>query len=197
MLSGFGPLHPRFVAFMVPCALLAFEPRKSLWFEHLPAVIALSCVAWLALFVARLSAFTRETTPLAHFVAQMPTALSVRPIVFERDGSAFPGLPAMLHLSAYYAAEKGGRQGYSFAMYPTSAVRYRPGVVPTMSGGSEWHPEYFSESEVDSYDCILVRSVTDRSAELFNARAADVRLAFHERDWWAYATPTFPAVSHQ
>jgi hypothetical protein len=97
----------------------------------------------------------------------------------------------MLHLSAYYAAEKGGRQGYSFAMYPTSAVRYSSRVVPTMSGGSEWHPEYFSKTELDSYDCILVRSTTDRSAELFNERASDVRLAFHEREWWAYATPTF------
>jgi hypothetical protein len=192
MLSGFGPLHPRFVAFMVPCTLLAFEPRKSLWFEHLPALIALSCLAWLTLFVSRLYAFTRETAPLAAFVAQMPSGLSIRPLVFERDGDAFPGLPAMLHLSAYYAAEKGGRQGYSFAMYPTSAVRYGASVVPTMSGGSEWHPEYFSETEVDAYDCILVRSATDRSAELFTARAGDVRLAFHERDWWAYATPTFP-----
>ncbi len=195
MMGGFGPLHPRFVAFIVPCSLLAFEPRQSLWFEHLPAVIALSCVAWLTLFVARLQAFTRETAPLANFVAQMPSGLSIRPIIFERDGAAFPGLPAMLHLSGYYAAEKGGRQGYSFAMYPTSAVRYSTNVVPTMSGGSEWHPEYWSENEVDDYDCILVRSATDRSAELFATRAGDVRLAFHERDWWAYATSSFPSFS--
>jgi hypothetical protein len=192
MLGGFGPLHPRFVAFFVPCMLLAFEPRDGLWFEHLPTVIALSCVAWLALFVARLSTFTRETKPVRDFIAQMPRGLSIRPIVFEREGAAFPGLPVMLHLSAYYAAEKGGRQGYSFAMYPNSALRYRADVVPTMSGGSEWHPEYFSEAEVDAYDCILVRSTSDRSAELFSTRASDVHLAFHERDWWAYATPSFP-----
>jgi hypothetical protein len=193
MLGGFGPLHPRFAVFLLPCLLLAFEPRKTMWFEHLPAVIAFSSVAWLALFVARLSTFTRETKPLADFIARMPAGLSIRPIVFEREGAAFPGLPLMLHLSAYYAAEKGGRQGYSFAMYPTSALRYRADVIPTMSGGSEWHPEYFSETEVGAYDCILVRSATDRGPELFPERASDVRLAFHEGDWWAYATPTFPS----
>lgn len=190
-LSGFGPLHPRFVAFFVPCLLIAFEPRKLPWFEHLPALLALSSLAWIALFVARLAAFTRETAPIADFVKAMPNGLSVRPVVFERAGNAFPGLPAMLHLSAYYAAEKGGRQGYSFAMYPTSAIRYSSDVVPTMSGGSEWHPEYFSADEVDSYACILVRSQSDRSAELFRERVRDVRLAFHEADWWAYSTPTF------
>ena len=188
-LGGFGPLHPRFVAFFVPCLLIAFEPRQSAWFEHLPELIVLSSLGWLTLFVARLATFTRETEPVRDFIAQMPSGLSMRPVVFERSGAAFPGLPAMLHLSAYYAAEKGGRQGYSFAMYPTSAIRYRADVVPTMSGGSEWHPEFFSPDEIDDYACILVQSSSDRRAELFRDRASEVRLSFHEADWWAYATP--------
>lgn len=189
-LGGFGPLHPRFVAFFVPCLLLAFEPRKIPWFEHVPELIVLSSLSWLTLFVARLATFTRETEPVRDFIAQMPSGLSMRPIVFERSGEAFPGLPVMLHLSAYYAAEKGGRQGYSFAMYPTSAIRYSTNVVPTMSGGSEWHPEFFSPDELDDYACVLVRSASDRRIELFRDRASEVRLSFHEGDWWAYATPS-------
>ncbi len=196
VLGGFGPLHPRFVAFMVPSLLLAFSARPRPRLPALPWLVTGLCVAWLLVFVGRLVAFTRETQPIADFVSRMPSGLSVRPIVFDRTSQAVPGLPALIHLSAYYAAEKGGRQGYSFAMYPTSAVVYAPGVVPTMGSGAEWQPEWFSaQSELDSYACFLVASAQDRTLELFGARAAEVRLAFHEGNWWAYVTPKFDSYA--
>jgi hypothetical protein len=120
----------------------------------------------------------------------MPAGLSVRPVVFERTSEAFPGLPTFLHQSAYYAAEKDGTQGYSFAMYPTSVIRYLPRVTPTMTQGAEWLPESFSADEIDAYDCILVHADAARAEHLFQNRQAEVRLAFHEADWWAYLTPT-------
>ncbi len=187
MLGGFGPLHPRFAAFFVPTLLLAFEPRQHEEHSHIPGLIAATCVAWLGLLVHRLNAFEHETKPIADFVAEMPAGLSIRPIVFERTSEAFPALPALLHLSAYYVPEKAGRQGYSFAMYPTSVIRYQPGLVPTMDGGSEWHPEWFSaDNELGQYDVFLVHSASDRAPELFGARAAELNLAFHEQGWWAY-----------
>jgi len=190
MLGGFGPLHPRFAAFFVPTLLLAFEPRQQDEHSPVPGLIAATCVAWLGLFVHRLNAFEHETKPIADFVAEMPAGLSIRPIVFERTSEAFPALPALLHLPAYYVPEKAGRQGYSFAMYPTSVIRYQPGLVPTMDGGAEWHPEWFSaESELGQYDCFLVHSVGDRSLALFGAHAPDMALAFHEQAWWAYVAP--------
>ncbi len=83
--------------------------------------------------------------------------------------------------------EKGGYQGYSFAMYPTSVVRYRPEIVPTMDRGAEWHPEWFSSYELGGYQCFLVRSSSDRSSELFEQQIEQLSLVFHEQDWWAYA----------
>jgi hypothetical protein len=186
-LGGFGPLHPRFAAFVVPALLIACEPRREHESPMLPGLIAATCVAWLGLLVHRLVLFERETQPIADFVARMPANLSIRPIVFERTSEAFPALPAFLHLSAYYVPEKAGRQGYSFALYPTSVIRFLPGVPRTMDHGDEWHPEGFSASdEIDHYDCFLVHSSIDRSSELFGERAPEVSLAFHEAGWWAY-----------
>jgi hypothetical protein len=184
-LGGFGPLHPRFAAYIVPTLLIAFDPRR----RPLAATSLLTivpCFVWLALFEVRLMAYAKETQPIVDFVARMPAGLRVRPVVFERSSRAFPGLPTFMHLSAYYAAVKGGLQGYSFAMYPTSVIRYRPNVTPTMSHGEEWLPESFSAGELDTYDCILVHSHADRTLELFNSRARDAQLVFHEADWWAY-----------
>jgi hypothetical protein len=187
MLSGFGPLHPRFAAFFVPALLLAFEPRETPRSPRLPLFALALSAAWFVLLSLRLVSFTRETRPIRDFVTAMPEHLRVRPIVFERASEAFPGLPALLHLSAYYMVEKGGFQGYSFAMYPTSVIRYADGVTPGMGGGAEWHPEWFSaDAELSSYDCFLVHSTTDRGASLFGPRAEEVTLDFHEDAWWAY-----------
>jgi hypothetical protein len=186
--GGFTPLHPRFAAFLVPSLLLAFQPRGALRSPYFEGLVALTTAAWLCLFALRLQRFARETQPIADFVSRMPAGLRIRPLVFERESAAFPGLPAMLHLSAYYVPEKGGYQGYSFAMYPTSVVRYRPEIVPTMDQGAEWHPEWFSSTyELGGYECFLVRSSIDRSAELFDAQIDRLSLVFHEQGWWAYA----------
>jgi hypothetical protein len=185
--NGFGPLHPRFAAFVVPALLLAFEARQEPRIAEMPLLAGGLCAAWFALFSVRLAAFARETSPIAAFVAHTPPALRVRPIVFERNSQAFSGLPALLHLSAYYAAEKGGFQGYSFAMYPTSVVRYTDSAPPGMGGGAEWQPERFSaEQELSRYDLFLVHSSSDRSAELFGDRREELELTFHRRNWWAY-----------
>jgi hypothetical protein len=194
MLSGFGPLHPRFAALLVPALLVAFEPRS----EPRSVKVALAavglCACWMSILIARLYDFTRETRAVRDFVAHAPGGLSVRPVIFDRNSSAFPGLPALLHVSAYYMVEKGGLQGYSFAMYPTSVIRYVPTFVPGMGGGSEWHPESFSaDAEVGAYDCFLVHSSTDPSA-IFGSRSRELSLDFHEDGWWAYRS-TKPQAS--
>ena len=187
-LGGFTPLHPRFAAFLVPSLLLAFQPSGAKRSPYFDGFIAFTTAGWFCLFAVRLQRFSRETQPITDFIARMPAGLSIRPLIFERESHAFPGLPAMIHLSAYYVPEKGGYQGYSFAMYPTSVVRYHPDVVPTMDRGAEWHPEWFSAAyELDGYQCFLVKSSLDRSAELFEAQVDRLSLVFHEQDFWAYA----------
>jgi hypothetical protein len=187
-LGGFTPLHPRFAAFLVPSLLLAFQPRCAPRSPYLDGLIPLATAAWFCLFAIRLQRFARETQPIKDFVARMPAGLRIRPLIFERGSEAFPGLPAMLHMSAYYVPEKGGYQGYSFAMYPTSVVRYHSEVEPTMDRGAEWHPEWFSAGyELGGYDCFLVHSPSDRSTELFDTQIDQLSLVFHEQGWWAYA----------
>jgi len=187
-LGGFTPLHPRFAAFLLPSLLLAFQPSSAARSPYFDGFLALVTAAWFCLFALRLQRFSRETQPISDFVSRMPAGLRIRPLIFERGSEAFPGLPAMLHLSAYYVPEKGGYQGYSFAMYPTSVVRYRPEIVPTMAYGAEWNPDWFSSAyELAGYDCFLVHSLSDRAAQLFDAELDRVSLVFHEQGWWAYA----------
>jgi hypothetical protein len=186
-LGGFTPLHPRFVAFLVPSLLLAFQPRTGARSPYFKGLIALTTAAWFCLFAVRLRLFSLETQPITDFIARAPRGLHIRPLIFSRSSSAFPGLPSMLHLSAYYVPEKGGFQGYSFAMYPTSVVRYRPDITPTMDGGAEWHPEEFSAAEFSGYNCFLVHSRVDLAVQLFKAQVDQVALVFHEQGWWAYA----------
>jgi hypothetical protein len=84
--------------------------------------------------------------------------------------------------------EKGGSQGYSFAMYPLSVVRFRPEIKASMQGGAEWRPELFQREETAEYDYFLVRDQRDRRLELFGDDA--VELAAHVGSWWAYARRT-------
>ena len=187
-LGGFTPLHPRFAAFLIPSLLLAFQPARAERSPYFAAAVAFTTAVWFSVFAIRLQHFARETQPIADFVARMPAGLRIRPLIFDRASVAFPGLPAMLHMSAYYVPEKGGYQGYSFAMYPTSVVRYHPDIVPTMDRGAEWHPEWFSAAyELGEYQIFLVHSALDRSVELFDAQVDRLSLVFHEQGWWAYA----------
>jgi hypothetical protein len=191
--GGFTPLHPRFAAFMVPALLILFEPHAAPRVAWLPPCIVATTGAWLALFSVRLHQFARETQPISDFIARMPAGLRIRPIVFERTSAVFPALPALIHLSAYYVPAKAGVQGYSFAMYPTSVIRYRSFVTPTMTQGSEWRPDWFSAAqELPDYDCFLVHSASDRSRELFGEQLDQVSLVFHEQGWWAYMPHTAP-----
>jgi hypothetical protein len=190
MFRGVGPLSPRFVVLFVPGILLAFEPVRAGTRERqaTPARIAVTVVAadWVLVFVLRLPAYNRETEGMHALIGEMRPGMNVRPIVFDRESKSFPGVPALLHLPAYYQVKKGGTQGYSFAMYPLSVVRYRDGVAPRMGGGLEWRPEAFDPGrELDHYDYFVVHSAWDRSNELFGAPPGVV-LEERRGQWWAY-----------
>lgn len=188
--AGFAPVFPRFAVFVVPTLLVAFEPREgqgafSLAKGAAPALALVTC--WLAAFGVRLRDFNAETAPFAALIARLPPGLSMRPIVFERNSSAFPGVPALLHLSAYYAAEKGGLQGYSFAMYATSPVRYTAAATPGMLLGAEWRPEDFSiDEELFLYESFLVHSSVDLQNQLFSGAERSLRLASEAGNWRLY-----------
>src|SRR5262249_53488307 len=94
------------------------------------AILATTAV-WLVVFGARLVQFNREAAEFHELEARLPAGLVMRPLVFERNTRVFPGVPAYLHYSAYYYVDKGGTQGYSFAMYPISVVRLRPEIKAT------------------------------------------------------------------
>ena len=190
MYHGYGPLWPRFAWLVVPTLLLALQPlntearvRRTLTRWGTFGIAA----GWLVLFVYRLQKFEDETKPLHEVIATMPADLRIRPIVFEPQTVVFPSLPAINHLPAYYSVIKGGFQGYSFAMYPSSPIRYRPSVVPLMGGGMEWTPDTFqAKSEGANYDCFLVHSRKDRTLALFGELASRVVLRARAGNWWNY-----------
>ncbi len=187
LFHGVGFLHPRFSCYLVPALLVSCAPRTAgaLGLRRAMALGVAACS--LLIFCARLRDFQRESAEYRSLAARLPAGLSVRPLVFERGSRAFPGIPAHLHLPAYYAAEKGGLAGYSFAMNPTSVVRFRPGVRVLMGGGSEWVPERFdARAEAPDYDYFLVKSSVDRSAELFPGPEPAAVLDRRVGAWWGY-----------
>jgi hypothetical protein len=113
MMSGFGPLHPRFAAMLVPALLLAFEPRAESRVPG-PFVAALAAV-WFGCLSYRLALWNDEVRPLARLIATLPAHLRVRPVVFDRNSETFPGLPGHLHLTAYYQAEKASPSAWGAA----------------------------------------------------------------------------------
>jgi hypothetical protein len=190
LFRGVGPLSPRFVVLVIPGLLLAFEPRaaeaKRSRARVGRAALAALATGWVIVWLARLPAYNRETAGVHALVASMPPGLRIRPIVFERESEAYPGVPLLLHLPAFYQVKKGGTQGYSFAMYPISVVRYRAGVPPRMVGGAEWSPERFDwRRESAAYDYFIVHSTSDRTRALFGSVPGVVLEARHG-DWWAY-----------
>lgn len=189
LFRGAGPLHPRFATMLVPAILFAFGPRAggpSRRPTRRAAVVAVA-TAVIALFWSRLPELGRELAGFHALVTELPEGLSLRPLVFERGGRAFPGTPAHLHVPAYYAVEKGGSAGYSFAMYSISVVRFRPGVRVLMGGGAEWSPGWFDASrEAQDYDYFLVKSSTDRGSQLFPGPHPEAALERRAGDWWLY-----------
>ena len=196
---GYPLLWPRFAMLVVPATLLAFRPRtdvsRFVTFRRRTTLLAAAAV-WTGLFAFRLSEFNRETSHFHNLIDALPRGLRVRPIVFDTDSHALPGLPAFTHLPAYYLVEKGGIQGYSFAMYPQSVVRYRDGIIPKMHSGEEWRPEEFRiDEELSDYDCFIVHSKQNRFQELFGALHDAVELRAHAGDWWSYCSPEKSPIS--
>ena len=195
MFRGVVLLHTRLPCFLLPLTLLAIEPQPSRAATErtlLRAGIAATALVWAVVFGVRLVAFNREAAAFHALEAKLPAGLAMRPLVFDRGSRAFPGVPAYLHYSAYYYVEKGGTQGYSFAMYPISVVRLRPDVHATMQGAAEWRPDLFRRSELDDYDYFLVRSELDRGPALFGGTG--VVLDAHVGAWWGYRR-TSPRIS--
>jgi hypothetical protein len=188
-LLGLAWLNARFTGFVIPALLIAFLPKPrsgdSVGLTR-PALAAVT-VTWLAWFGVRLVEFNREARSFYELVARLPSGLAMRPLIFDRTSRAFPGVPVYLHYPAYYQVEKGGSQGFSFAVYPSSAIRFRGAHPPLMDAGAEWNPKAFDATrEAPRYDYFLVRSELDRSAELFANATVPIELDAHVGDWWGY-----------
>ena len=186
---GYPLLWPRFALLLIPAMLLAFRPcrdvgRNGPLIRHATLLAAVG--VWACIFSLRLMKLNRETSHFHDIADALPRGLRVRPVIFDPESDAFPDLPVFTHLPAYYLVDKGGTQGYSFAIYPSSAIRYREGIIPRMSSGEEWAPEAFRvEKELHNYDCFMVHSKRDRYKLLGASRGA-VELCTQSGDWRSY-----------
>ncbi len=194
MFRGIVLLHTRLPCFLLPLWLLAVAPPvlRGRARRYGRAAILAVTLGWLVVLGSRLVTFNREAAEFHQLSAALRPGRAMRPLIFARETPAFPGVPAYLHYSAYYYVEKGGTQGYSFAMYPLSVVRYRPEIKATMQGGAEWRPETFRREETQAYDYFIVRAERDRRQDLFDPDT--VELAAHVGSWWAYARRPEPLV---
>lgn len=202
-LWGLDWLNARFTGFVIPTLLVAFQPAltaqtanrlKSLL--RSPQCLVALVSTWLCIFGARLYGFNQDTASFHRLIAELPSNLKVRSLVFERESPSFPSVPALIHLPVYYQVEKGGFHGFSFAIYPSSVIRFRePRVLPHIAGGMEWHPEWFdAPTEVPQYDYFIVHSSVDRGGELFSDSPNPIALDVHEGNWWGYGRSTAAAT---
>jgi hypothetical protein len=199
-LWGLDWLNARFTGFVIPTLLIAFRPALT---SVAPAVTSLErlksalrsppwmvalVATWFCVFGVRLYRFNQDTATFRRLIQRLPEGLKVRSLVFERESPAFPSVPSLLHLPVYYQVEKGGFHGFSFAIYPSSVIRFRePRTLPHIAGGMEWHPELFdAPNEVPLYDYFIVHSSTDRTRELFADSPDPIVLDAHFGSWWGY-----------
>jgi hypothetical protein len=194
-LWGLDWLNARFTGFVIPTLLIAFQPaliapaaRRLKAVLQSPQCLVALVTTWFCVFGSRLYGFNQDTASFHRLIAQIPPDLNVRSLVFERESPSFPSVPALIHLPVYYQVEKGGFHGFSFAIYPSSVIRFRePRVLPHIAGGMEWHPEWFdAPSEVPQYDYFIVHSAIDRSSQLFSQSPEPVSLDTHVGSWWGY-----------
>jgi len=190
MHRGYSLLWQRFAMLVVPALLLSFRPGGEVCHKLAlgrRAAIFGAVALWLGIFEFRLSKFNQETAGFHAMVNSLPRGLRIRPLVFDAESEAFPDLPTFTHLPAYYLVDKGGMQGYSFAIYPSSVIRYRNRISAKMNGGQEWQPEAFrADAELHDYDCFMVHSKKDRYQQLFGTIGEAVRVRAYAMDWWSY-----------
>jgi hypothetical protein len=190
LFRGIALLHTRLPSLLLPLLLLALcppPPRSERSRRRLHTCLVALVAVWFLWFGVRLRAFRAESDSYHALTRRLPAGLSMRPLIFDRESKIFPGVPAFLHYSAYYYVEKGGWQGYSFAMYPISVVRYRAHVTAGMQNAAEWRPDTFNSArEVPAYQYFLVRSEIDRSEQLFRGAPIPVELQARVGPWWGY-----------
>jgi hypothetical protein len=192
-LRGYGFIADRFACFVLPAALLAFRPSSSGTRRATPWVFGGLTLAWLTAFAVRLATFNGETAALHRLLRDVPAGLQLRALIFDRESRAFAGAPLFLHLPAMYFVEKGGRLAHSFAVYPNSVVRLRPGKAPSMPLGAEWHPDAFDISrEGAHHDYYVVKIGKDPTERLFGRSPVQVTLDARHGDFWGYRSRPAP-----
>jgi hypothetical protein len=192
-LLGVALVYPRFVALVIPGAILNSAPTDPLlsvtWRRAL--IVGLS-VAWLSILIARADAFNAEARDFDRAVAGLSGCGRVRPLILDNETRVIPDSPLYVHFPAYYQAMHGGFLGFSFARYSIVLMRYRPGVDIGMAEDAEWNRVPFEpERELANYDCIIVRDKpSDREPAVFRPAAlhARVELTAHAGQWWIYKT---------
>lgn len=101
-----------------------------------------------------------------------------------RTESAVVQFHPLLHAGQLYAVERGGRARVSFAEFPWTPVRFRPGTAAPLPRGFEHHPEWFDAARDGAdEDYLLVRAAGPPPAALrgFTLLARDGFWSLYER----------------
>ena len=115
----------RFAVLLLPFYALALRPPAAgppAWTRlALPAL----CLAFLAVHVDRLFAFTRESAAFREVLAAAEPGARARFVVEDLGSAATRNLLAYRHFPAWYQVEKAGLVDFNFANFAQAVVRYR------------------------------------------------------------------------
>ncbi len=125
----------RFALFLLPFYGLLFAPSKqgarlqTLARFGLPIL----CCGFLAIHVARLVSFARESQSFDEVLAAVPSGQRAEARVLDIASPAAQNPMAYTSFPLWYQAEKGGLVDFNFAYFPTQVVTYRAGKSPAGS----------------------------------------------------------------
>jgi len=115
-------------------------------------VLAVFCVyttlAWIAFEDTELSG-------LKEALSALPQAPKVLGLSLFQQSESVRGYP-FIHMFAYSQVLKGGKLNFSFAELAPCLVVYREQFQRPWSGGLEWFPGRFKESDLRYFDFVLI-----------------------------------------
>jgi hypothetical protein len=150
------PIAGRFPYLACVFAPLLLPPMRARAGSLVLAAVALLSVAHVGQNAAAFLSYEDEARGAEAAIAMVPTGANVVGLIYDVD-SDYVGQHPFMHFVAYSQAEHGGVVAFSFAVAPSSPVRYTKGV-PRARLGYGWAPQLSNAAHLArTFDYALVR----------------------------------------
>lgn len=195
---GTAFLYERFALFFLPFYALLFrssrEPGHAEPSDRVRSVLGMTmlvacCWSFLAVSTVRIYRFAHEAAEFDAVVASTEPGMRALALIFDPGSRAANNAAVYLHYPAWYQAERAGFVEFNFASYLPGVVRYRPGRLPPIKPGFEFHPELFDwgEHHGAEYRYFFVRHPEGAPSDLFSGATCTIRLLQSAGSWSVFA----------